>query len=199
MKEVVKLYWRSLLYSLGAFIIVSIFSFAYCEYKFVQLRNPEYIRKLIDIELPEFKNVETEEDDDYPINHNSYSIWHKVQFAEPLSKTAVEEIERVCSNEEWPYGNRYGGWGLHYPESEYQYEYISRNAFRRLELHLSTTKANIYYEVLDSFYWGIIGVLLLIFILWITIMIVWGLTLFVGYIKRTSKTREQNGVNKFNK
>ena len=43
--------------------------FVHYEYKFAQLQDPEYIRSLIDIELPEFKNVVPEEDDDYPINH----------------------------------------------------------------------------------------------------------------------------------
>ncbi len=189
MKRGVKIYWRSLLYFLGAFIIVCVLCYAHCEYKFAQLRNPEYIRKLIDIELPEFKNVETEENDDYPINHNSYSIWHTVEFAEPLSESAVEEIERVRGREKWPYGNCDGGWGLFYPESEYQYEYIDRNALRRLELCLSANKANIYYEVWDSYYFLLIGVLCLIFMLWIVVMVVWGFTLLGISITRKLKTR----------
>ena len=112
---------RSLLYSLGVLIVVSLASYVFCKYKFEQLRNPEYVRKLIDIELPAFKNVETVEDDDYPINHNSYSIWHIVEFATPLSETSIQKIEQVRSKERWPYWRDEGGWGLFYPESEYQY------------------------------------------------------------------------------
>lgn len=196
MKRGVTIYCRTSLYFLGAFIIACLFSFVYCEYKFAQLRNPEYVRKLIDIELPEFKNVETEEDDDYPINHNSYSIWHTVEFAGPLSKTAVEYIELVRSKKEWPDWTDEGGWGLHFPESAYQYEYIDRNGLRRLEFKLSSTKAQIYYEVWDSFYWGIVGLLLLIFMLWIAVMIVWGLELLGTHIIRKLKTRGQD-INKY--
>ena len=192
MKRGVKIYWLSSLYFLGAFIVACLLSFVHCEYKFAQLRNPEYVRKLIDIELPEFRYVDSEEDDNYPINHNSYSIWHRVEFAEPLSKTELEKIERVCSREEWPYGNRYGGWGLYFPESEYQYEYVDRNALRRLELYLSVDKAKIYYEVWDSYYYPFIGVLLSFFIIWITVMTVWGFVLLGLGIKRKINTRKQN-------
>ena len=187
MKRGVKNYWLSALYFLGAFIIVCLLSFVHCEYKFAQLRNPEYVRKLIDIELPEFKDVKTEEDDDYPINHNSFSIWHRFEFAEPLSKAALEKIERVRGKEEWPYRNRDGGWGLYFPESEYQYEYIDHNALRRLQFLLSVNKADIYYEVLDSYYYPFIGLLFLIFMLWIIVMVVWGLTLLRVSIKRNLK------------
>lgn len=192
MKRGVKIYWRSSLYFLGAFIIACLLSYAHCAYKFAQLRNPEYIRKLIDIELPEFKDVKTEEDDDYPINHNSYSIFHAVEFAEPLSETAVEKIESVRSKEKWPYWNRYGGWGLYYPESEYQYEYIDHNSLRRLEICLSVNKAKIYYEVWDSYYYPFIGVLFLIFIIWITVMTIWGFVLLGFGIKKKINTRKQN-------
>lgn len=169
----------SLLYSLGVLIAASLVSYVFCEYKLVQLRNPEYVRNLIDIELPEFKNVETIEDDDYPINHNSYSIWHIVEFESPLSKTAIQKIEQVRSKEKWPDWTDECGWGLFYPESNYQYEYIDRSAFRKFELELSTTKAEIYYEVWDSFYWMIAGVLLLCFTLWIVVMMVWGVILII--------------------
>ncbi len=183
--------WRSSLYFLVVFKIACLLSFVHCEYKFAQLRNPEYIRKLVDIELPEFKYVDSEEDDDYPVNHNSYSIWHRVEFAEPLSKAAVEKIERVRGKEEWPYGNRDGGWGLYFPESEYQYEYIDRNALRKLEFCLSVNKAEIYYEVWDSYYYPFIGLLFLIFMLWVIVMVVWGLMLLRVSITRKLKNKKQ--------
>ena len=188
MKRGLKIYLRSLLYSLGVLIVVSLSSYVFCKYKFEQLRNPEYVRKLIDIELPAFKNVETVEDDDYPINHNSYSIWHIVEFATPLSETSIQKIEQVRSKERWPNWTDEGGWGLFYPESEYQYNYIDRSAFRKFELELSTTKAEIYYEVWDSFYLGIAVVLALLFILWIAVMSLWGLKLFVMFVQK-SKSR----------
>lgn len=184
MKRGVKIYLRSLLYSLSVFVVACLLSLVYCKYKFAQLQNPEYVRKLLDIELPAFMNVETKEDDDYPINHNSYSIWHIVEFATPLSETAIQKIEQVRSKEKWPYWIDEGGWGLFYLESEYQYVYIDCNVFRRLVFKLSTTKANIYYEVWDSFYLGIILILLLTFILLVTVMTVWGLTLLVVNIAR---------------
>ena len=179
----------SLLYSLGVLIVASLLSYVFCKYKFEQLRNPEYVRKLIDIELPAFKNVETEEDDDYPINHNSYSIWHIVEFATPLSETSIQKIEQVRSKERCPFWTDEGGWGLFYPESEYQYNYIDGSAFRRFELELSTTKAEIYYEVWDDFYWMIAGVLLLFFTLWIIVMVVWGIILITVNSVRKFKLR----------
>ena len=188
MKRGLKIYLRSLLYSLGVLIVVSLSSRVFCKYKFEQLLNPEYVRKLIDIELPAFKNVETVEDDNYPINHNSYSIWHIVEFATPLSETSIQKIEQVRSKERGPYWRDEGGWGLFYPESEYQYIYIDRSAFRNFELELSTTKAEIYYEVWDSFYLGIAVVLVLLFILWIAVMSLWGLILFVMFVQK-SKSR----------
>ena len=182
MKKSTKMYLRSLLYSFGALIIACLLFHLYGEYKFQQFRNPEHIRKIVDIELPEFKNVETEEDDDYPINHNSYSIWHTVEFVTPLSETAVQKIEQVRSQEVWSNWCDFDGWGLMYPESEYQYEYLDRNALRRLEFKLSSTKAHIYYEVRDSFYWTGYGIFLILFMVLVIIMSLWGLTLFTLYI-----------------
>ncbi len=131
----------------------------------------------IDIELPAFKNVNTIEDDDYPINHNSYSIWHIVEFVTPLSETSIQKIDQVRSKERWLDWTDESGWGLFDTASEYQYNYIDRNMFRRLELELSTTKAEIYYEVWDNFYLMIAGVLLLFFTLWIIVMVIWGIIL----------------------
>ena len=191
MKRGLKIYLLSLLYSLGVLIVASLLSYACCKYKFEQLRNPEYVRKLIDIELPAFKNVVTVEEDDGPIiNDSYYSVFHSFEFTTPLSETSLQKIEQVRSKERWPHWTDEGGWGLFYTESEYQYVYIDHSALRRFKLYLSTTRARIYCEVDDYFSFTIAVLLLLLFTLWIIVMVVWGIILITVNSMRKFKLRK---------